>query len=132
MLADVAPNSVSLAQLDGILLIVGIVVPFITALGAKYDAPDWLKGLISITASAIIAYVRLQIDSNQEVTWEAFVNGFIQVWGAALITWLGITADAVARVNQTTGHVGLGFRHVDHQVPPMKVTPKPSPPPPRM
>ncbi len=94
--------------LDPELFVVGVLIPFVTALLTKWQAPDWVKGLVTITLSAVAVVGRTVIDNHLPLTWDTFTVQFFQVWPVALITWLGATSDLTAKVNQRTATFGVG------------------------
>lgn len=104
------------------LLLVGALIPFVTALLTKWKAPDAVQAVVTITLAAAVAVVRTIIDSDLELTWHIFAVGFVEVWCTSLVTWLGATSDLTARVNQRTGDFGIGQ---PTGVEPIKPTPPP-------
>ena len=89
-------------------VIVGALTPFLTAVAAKLNTPDWWKGLLSITWAAIAGIVGGFVDAPSGFDWSlAWADG-AGVWSTHLLTWLGISAAAVDKLHVATAQIGLG------------------------
>lgn len=84
---------------DYVILLIGALVPFITALVKKFGVPDWQSGLMTLVISAVGAGLEQVIDIGiGNVNWELFLGDWAQVWGIALLTWLGLTRTATDKL----------------------------------
>ncbi len=96
---------------DYVILMIGALVPFITALVKKFGVPDWQSGLMTLFISAVGAGFEQIIDIGiGNVNWELFLGDWAQVWGIALLTWLGLSRNAtdklLAVIPKGLGRVG--------------------------
>lgn len=80
--------------------LIGVITPFITAVVTRVHTPDWKKGVISITLASIVGLIGGMIDaSGTGFDWRMALNDGIAVWGTHLLTYFGITATMVERLN---------------------------------
>lgn len=90
-----------------LLVLAGAVTPFITAILTKLRDPDWFKGLVSMTLAVIVGVIgSLQLEGDIMLD-ETLRNAF-GVWLVHLMTYFGISKDAVARLSKAT----VGFAPV--------------------
>ena len=84
---------------DYVILMIGALVPFITALVKKFGTPDWQSGLMTLVISAVGAGFEQVIDIGiGNVNWELFLGDWIQVWSIALLTWMGLSRTATDKL----------------------------------
>lgn len=97
---------------DYLLVLLGALVPFITAIVKKVGTPDWQSGLMTLVFSALAATANLLGEGDFSEIWdnpEVFFSDVGQVWVVALTSWLGLTSDATSKVYQSTkGFLGVG------------------------
>lgn len=85
-----------------LLIFLGALTPFVTAVLTKLRDPDWFKGLVSMTlavGSGVLA--SLESTSGEIVLQETLHNAF-GVWLVHLMTYFGISKEAVARLSRAT------------------------------
>ena len=88
--------------------IVGALTPFLTAIAAKLNTPDWWKGLLSFSWAAIAGVISGFVDNPSDAfEWGEAVSDGAGVWATHLLTWLGLTSEAVRRLHESTSSIGL-------------------------
>lgn len=88
-------------------VLVGVLTPFLTAVAAKLNTPDWWKGLLSITWAAIAGVIGGFVDSPSGFDWDVAWADAAAVWSTHLLTWLGLTRDAARKVHEATADLGF-------------------------
>jgi len=88
------------------LFLIGALLPFVTALVTKFKTPDWQKGLVSMIG-ACLAGTAISALSDGTITWETWAQDSVTIWLTHLATWLGVSSQAVAKLNQATGRYGI-------------------------
>ncbi len=106
MLAQVATEVEPFLDVKTILLLLGVVTPFVTAVLTKAGASEGTKAAVSAVVIALVALVTTGL-SDGSLTWEKWLNGSIQILAAHLATWL-MAGKLVAKTNDATANVGVG------------------------
>lgn len=88
-------------------VVVGALTPFLTAIAAKLDSPDWWKGVLSLSWAVIAGVVSGFVDAPSTFELSTALADGAAVWGTHLLTWLGISSFAVAKLNESTATLGI-------------------------
>lgn len=83
-----------------VLLLLGVVTPFATALLARTGISYATQSALSALLTALVAYVVTALESG-DLTWQKFVNGWVQIGATHLVSWLA-TKPAVDVVRDNT------------------------------
>lgn len=113
MLAQVANNVEPFIDVKTILLALGLVTPFVTAILTKANASVELKGFVSGVVTALVAALYGWIEAD-ELTWQLWFNGWVQILISHVVTYLMFTQKRVLQVNAATGDTGIGPSHGGH------------------
>ena len=83
---------------DQWVVLLGLVVPFVTAVIKRFGSPDWFSTLITAALSSIVA---LTVEGLQagDLTFDRWLNSAIVCFVTALVSWLA-TSDPVAWLNR--------------------------------
>ena len=108
LLAQVENQVEPFIDVRTVLVILGVVGPFVTAILARAGLDDRLKALISgvFIAAAALAH---QLIEGGDFTWQAWLNGAIQILVVHVMTWV-MAKPLVLDVNEATGGFGIGHR----------------------
>ena len=107
--------------IDTWLALIGLLVPFVTALLARRTAPDWQKTIIT-TAVAGVATLLTEALQDGDLTLSRIVNGVVQTLAFAALSWIFLS-DPVARLNSALpGGIQVGGAR-DRTIEPQVVTP---------
>lgn len=87
------------------IVLLGALTPFLTAIVTKLQDPDWFKGLVSLTASVALGLVGSLESSGEIVLSDVITNG-LSVWGLHLMTYFGISKEAVSKVAKVSQRFG--------------------------
>lgn len=98
------------------LLLVGAISPFITAIAAKVNTPNWWKGVISITTSALTGVFQGFWAAGADFDVDSAVGTAVAVWATHLLTYFGISEDAVQRLHRATSNIGLPSPKGSHPI----------------
>jgi hypothetical protein len=110
MLAQVTTEVEPFIDVNTWLLLLGLVTPFVTAILTRVDTNDTVKGAVSALVTALVAFVITGIEDG-DLTWQAFVNGWLQILFSHAGSWLLVTSKPVEIVNaRTPGVIGGGDR----------------------
>ena len=88
-------------------ILVGMVTPFITAVTTKVNEKDWFKGLVSMTL-ALAGGAAIAATESGGVELASTLENGVTVWAFHLMSYFGISKDAVADVAAKTRSFGLG------------------------
>lgn len=89
-------------------ILIGAVTPFLTAIAAKLNTPDWWKGLLSITWAVVAGVVNQWFSSKGGFDWTTALSDGASIWLVHLMTWLGVSRDAARKLHEATAHSGIG------------------------
>ena len=93
-----------------VLLILGTVTPFVTAVLTKLRDPDWWKGLVSLTSAAAIGlFAEIQNVGLDAVEAADVVRNGLLVWGVHLMAYFGVTKDMVSKFAQLPSVVKMAL-----------------------
>lgn len=82
-----------------VIMALGVLTPFVTAVLTKLRDPNWWKGVVSLTtAIAIGAFAEIQGAGLDAAQVSDIVANSLVVWGFHLMTFFGLTEDMVAKV----------------------------------
>ena len=101
MLGQVTNQVEPFIDVKTILLLIGCVTPFITAVIAKVDASENLKGAISALVIALSSALYGWIEAD-ELTWQLWLNGSLQILFTHIASYFMVTSSAVHSVNAST------------------------------
>jgi hypothetical protein len=101
VLAQVTNNVEPFIDVKTILLLIGCVTPFVTALIAKANASETLKGAISACVIALSSALYGWIEAD-ELTWQLWLNGSLQILFTHIASYFMLTSRAVNNVNAST------------------------------
>jgi hypothetical protein len=101
VLAQVSNNVEPFIDVKTILLALGLVTPFVTAVLTKASASDAVKSAVSGVVTALVAALYGWIEAD-ELTWQLWFNGWVQILIAHAVSWLMFTQRPVAAVNANT------------------------------
>jgi hypothetical protein len=87
-----------LLTIDQWLVLLGMVVPFATAVIKRFGAPDWVSSLITLVLSASVSFV-VELLQAGDLTFDRWRNGAIQVGLTALVTWF-FASDPISWLNR--------------------------------
>lgn len=104
MLAQVADQVQPFIHWDIWLLVLGLVTPFVTAILTKVGTNDTVKGGVSVVLTAGIALMVTAMKDGS-LTWELFVNGWLQILLVHAGSYFMLTSKPVQRVHESTGGV---------------------------
>jgi len=79
--------------------LIGLITPFLTAILTRVHTPDWKKGILSITQASIIGMAAAAFSAGPGFNWTVALNDGIAVWGTHLLSYFGVTATMVGRLN---------------------------------
>lgn len=83
------------------ILLLAPLIPFGTAVIRAVKTPEWFSGLITISLAVALALGRQLFDTGfDNFVWEVALGDFIQAWGAALVTWIGVSKEHVAALHE--------------------------------
>ena len=91
----------------GIVVLLGALTPFLTAILTRLRDPDWFKGLVSLTSAVVIGAVASAVESDGLALEETLQNAGA-VWIVHLMSYFGLTKDMVERLAKAT----VGFAPV--------------------
>jgi hypothetical protein len=88
-------------------VLLGTVTPFLTAIAAKLNTPDWWKGLLSITWAVAAGVVNQWFDSSGGFDLGMVADNAFSIWLVHLLSWLGVSRDAARKVHEATSNLGV-------------------------
>ncbi len=83
------------------LVFLGAVTPFATAILTKLKDPDWFKGLVSLTLAVLVG-VGASLEIGGDIVFNEVAQNAFGVWLIHLMTYFGVSKDAVTRTAQAT------------------------------
>lgn len=93
--------------LDQTNVIIGLFLPFVTAVLVKARETDWVKGAVSVV-SAAIAGIIISAGHDTGFDFDNAVNEASGIIAVHLASWAMLTRQAVAWLNDRTKDFGLG------------------------
>jgi hypothetical protein len=85
-----------------LLIFLGALTPFVTAIITKLRDPDWFKGLVSMTVAVGVGVVASLDSSGGDIVAREVLSNAFGVWLVHLMSYFGISKDAVARLAKAT------------------------------
>lgn len=101
-----------LLSIDTWVALLGLVVPFATAVFKKFHSPDWQSGLITTALSGIVGFAVEGLQAG-DLTFDRWLNASIQCLVIAVLGYFTILSDGVAAVARATAAwpgIGSGQR----------------------
>lgn len=85
------------------LVFLGALTPFLTAVLTRLRDPEWFKGVVSLTVAAVAgAFAAIQDSGLDAVSVQEIVQHGFAVWLVHLMTYFGLTKDAVTKLAKST------------------------------
>lgn len=97
-----------------VLIITGVVMPFIVGLVTRYTASGFLKGIVNLVLSGLAALiVKGTVDNGDFVLDQALLVDWFLVFAPSLLMYLGVygQVDINRRLAPTTGIGGVAGSH---------------------
>lgn len=96
-------------SVDQWVVLLGLVIPFVTALIKRYGAPDWVSTIITGALAAIVAFTVEGLQAG-DLTFDRWANSAGVAFVTALVSWLA-TSDPVSWLNRRfPGGITVGSR----------------------
>lgn len=97
-------------ELTNLMVIAGLVTPFLTAVLTKLRDPDWFKGIVSMTGAAIAAFlIEAQQVGLDAVQLQSTAETAVSIWAVHLVTYFGVTKDMVNKLAQLPAVVKMSL-----------------------